>query len=84
MDVKIVTLIHLAPEQVRKHVHLNEGSYQDYATVTRLIVDYVEQNVGLERPAVTSAPMDLSTLQNRLLALEKGKGKGKPKGNKGK
>eukprot|EP00971_Amphidinium_carterae_P255452 5071185-Amphidinium_carterae.1 len=32
VDVKAATLVHLAPDAVKKHVHLNEGTYQDYAT----------------------------------------------------
>eukprot|EP00971_Amphidinium_carterae_P341690 6480629-Amphidinium_carterae.1 len=92
-DVKLATMLGMAPEAVKRHVYLNESNFSDYATARQLVTDYIEhQTLDMRAPASNSnnsnnsqpTPMEID-------ALTKGKGKGgkskgKDKGakNKGK
>ena len=41
-QIRCGVLTHLAPERVRVHLYLNEANYVDYASLRRVISDYVE------------------------------------------
>eukprot|EP00971_Amphidinium_carterae_P203279 4034035-Amphidinium_carterae.1 len=86
-DVKIATLVYMAPEAVKRHVYLNEHLFRDYGVTRKLISDYLDQHTvetHLSGAAVPeSVPMEIGSIEQRVLALEKGK-KGKGKNSKGK
>eukprot|EP00971_Amphidinium_carterae_P164412 3259713-Amphidinium_carterae.1 len=70
--MKFATLMHLAPDQVRCHVHLNKGPYQDYATARRLIVDInhkADCRSRWEASCAGGRPRTNSVLAKRILAL---------------
>eukprot|EP00971_Amphidinium_carterae_P167303 3315182-Amphidinium_carterae.1 len=77
----------MAPEAVKRHVYLNEHLFRDYGVTRKLISDYLDQHTvetHLSGAAVPeSIPMEIGSIEQRVLALEKGK-KGKGKSSKGK